>query len=146
MDSPVSELQGRARGPVVIEGLFFACLGAATWAAWLSWSYGYYVDPAVGTYQGPYRPPQVIACALTLAAVTVAGSALRNPILAASGLSVGFCLAWTVQAGSTDETGTYLVGALLLVGVSLGTGLCALLGHLVHVITVRLISTARARG
>ncbi|GAA1184190.1 hypothetical protein GCM10009584_27830 [Ornithinimicrobium humiphilum] len=96
-------------------------LGAATWAAWLGWDTEYYWDAEIGAYQGPYRPAQVVGCALTFAAV-VALLTLRWPSrIVVAGTVLGFWLPWTVQAVREDESGLAVVGSLmLLVGLAVG--------------------------
>lgn len=97
------------QGPVLA-----LCLGAATYAAWLAWDTEYYFDAAVGAYQGPYRPAQVVGCALTFGLVTGALALRWRPMVVAAGTSLGFWILWTVQASTQDPTGLIIVGSLLL--------------------------------
>ncbi|NLJ53388.1 MAG: hypothetical protein GX344_04535 [Intrasporangiaceae bacterium] len=112
------------------SGLVLAlALGAATYAAWLGWDNEYYYDAAVGAYQGPYRPMQVAGCALTFGVVNALLAMRWRPLIIAVGTTVGFWILWTLQAGSQDETGLFVVGsALLLVGLALGSALTAWIG------------------
>lgn len=104
-------------------------LGAAVYAAWLAWDTEYYFDADMGAYQGPYRPAQVIGCAVTFGFVTAALALLWRPVLVAAGTSLGFWLLWTVQASRQDETGLFVVGSiLLLAGLTAGSAVAASVG------------------
>ena len=120
---------GRSRG--AWAGFILAlALGAATYAAWLAWDNEHYYDAALGVYQGPYRPLQVLGCALTFLLVTALLAARWPPLSVAVGTSLAFWLFWTIQAGSRDETGLFLVGSLFLaVGLSLGSALASVIGY-----------------
>ena len=65
---------------------------------------------------------------LTLAVLLVTAVLLRVPALpAAAVMTVAFTAAWTAQAAATDETGLFVVGAILvLVGMTAGTTVVAL--------------------
>jgi hypothetical protein len=105
-----------------------AVFAAAMWFAWLGWDDAYHeVD---GAPQGPYRAWQVIGCGLCIAAAAVlallwARSASAILVLAAAAVT-GFAVPWAVDAASTDDTGLWVVGLLLLV-VGGGVGLVVLL-------------------
>ena len=104
-------------------------LGAAIYAAWLAWDTQYYFDADVGAYQGPYRPVQVVGCAITFGIATAALALLWRPLLVAAGTSLGFWLFWTVQASRQDETGLFVVGSfLLLAGLTAGSAVAAAVG------------------
>lgn len=104
-------------------------LGAATCAAWLAWDTEYYYDAAVGAYQGPYRPAQVVGCALTFALVTAFLAMRWRPVSVAAGTSLGFWLIWTVQASIQDESGLFIIGSfLLLIGLAAGSAVASALG------------------
>ena len=104
-------------------------LGAATYAVWLAWDNEYYFDAGAGAYQGPYRPAQVVGCAVTFGLVTAALALRWRPVLVAAGTSLGFWLVWTLQAGTQDETGLFIVGSLLLlVGLAAGSALAGAIG------------------
>ena len=96
---------------------------ALTTAAW--WTLGRdttrEVDPATGAVTGPYEAPQVIACVVVLVALVVIGTLLLPAWLAVLGVSLPFTAAWTIQASSTDDSGLWAVGAVLvLVGTLVG--------------------------
>ena len=115
-----------ALGQFIVAGL----LGAGAWGAWLGWDHTYYYDESVGAMQGPYRPAQVVACAVTVAALTALLSVLWNPVVVAAGVTVGFGIGWTLQARSEDESGLYVVGAIaLLFGLTVGTSVAAAIGY-----------------
>jgi hypothetical protein len=106
-------------------------LAAATvfvWWAWLGRDTEMQLDPATGTYSGPYTTAQVAGAVLTLAALLVAAVLLRVPALpAAAVMTVAFTAAWTAQAAAEDETGLFLVGTILvLAGMAVGTTVVAL--------------------
>lgn len=104
-------------------------LGAGTYAAWLAWDTQYYFDADVGAYQGPYRPAQVVGCALTFGLLTATLALLWRPVLVAAGMSLGFWLLWTVQASAKDETGLFIVGSMLLsIGLAAGSALAGAIG------------------
>ena len=104
-------------------------LGAVTWAAWLGWDRTASFDVVTDSVQDPYVTLQVLGCALTVLVVTAVVAARGNPVLAAGGVSLGFWLAWTVDAATQDDSGLFLVGAFLLAfGLAGGTTVAALVG------------------
>lgn len=109
-------------------------LGAATYGGWLAWDTEYYYDPIVGTDQGPYRPAQVVGCAITFGLVTALLAARTRPVAAASGMTLGFWVLWTIQAGMTDETGLFVVGSIVLLGgLIFGSAIAGAAGHAIGV-------------
>lgn len=101
-------------------------LGAVTYAAWLGWDTEYYYDADVGAYQGPYRPAQVVGCAVTFALLTGLLALRWRPVVVSAGMTLGFWLPWTVQAATQDETGLFVVGSgLLLAGLAAGSAVAA---------------------
>lgn len=108
--------------------------GVGLWFAWLSWG-SYYARPC-GHVEGPYRPWQVIGCALSVgAAVAALGWSARwrrsGPIVVATGVLAGFSTTWAVDAVRSDGTGLWGVGYLLLVvggGAALGGVALAVIG------------------
>jgi hypothetical protein len=47
----------------------------------------------------------------------------------AAGTSLGFWIPWTLQAGTQDESGLFIVGALLLlIGLAAGSALAGAIG------------------
>jgi len=112
-----------------VSGLLaVAAATVLTWWAWLGRDTTMNFDPATDTYSGPYTAAQVAGAVLTLAAVLVAAVLLRVPALpAAAAMTVAFTVVWTAQAAGSDESGLFLVGAImLLVGMAAGTALVAL--------------------
>jgi hypothetical protein len=111
-------------------GLFaLAAATVFTWWAWLGRDTTMQLDPRTGDYSGPYTTAQVAGAVLTLAALLVLAVLLRVPALpAAAVMTVAFTAAWTVQAAGEDESGLFLVGAILvLVGMTAGTTVVALI-------------------
>ncbi|MFL6105410.1 MAG: hypothetical protein ACJ72L_00505 [Marmoricola sp.] len=107
---------------------------AVMWFAWLGWDHQYYLVD--GVPQGPYRPWQVTGCGLSVAvAAAAAYRFLRMPfaigpiVLAAD---IGFAIPWAVDASSSDETGLWAVGLIMLlvggaIGLTFVVGLTAIL-------------------
>ena len=87
------------------------------------------VDPATGSESGPWSTAQVAGCLLTLLVVLVVAVLLRvPPLVAAAAMTVSFAAAWTVPAAADDETGLFVVGAILvLIGMAFGTTIVSLL-------------------
>jgi hypothetical protein len=130
MSVRTSAKRGRRRWVVLVELVACLLVGAATWGAWLGWDHSYYYDAAVGAYQGPYRPAQVAACAVTVGVLTALLALQWKPLVVAAGITVGFWLPWTVQAGTTDESGLFVVGSfLLLLALAVGTSVAGALGY-----------------
>ena len=105
---------------VALITFIIAALTTATW-----WTLGrdttHEVDPATGSVTGPYEAPQVIACAVVLIALAVVGALVLPAWLAVLAVSLPFTAAWTLQASSTDDSGLWAVGAVLvLVGTLVG--------------------------
>jgi hypothetical protein len=140
-DMGVAELSINERAVVVpsrsgralsLVGEFIASLavGVATWAAWLGWDNTYYYDATVGALQGPYRPSQVIGCAVTVALLTGLLALRWHPAAVAAGMTVGFWAAWTLQAGSEDQSGLYMIGSImLLAGLLFATAVASAIGN-----------------
>jgi hypothetical protein len=99
------------------------------WWAWLGRDTEMQLDPATGDYSGPYTTAQVAGLVLTLVALLVVAVLARVPALpAAAVMTVAFTGAWTAQAAAEDESGLFLVGAILvLAGMTAGTTVVALL-------------------
>ncbi|WP_250797123.1 hypothetical protein [Micromonospora phytophila] len=94
----------------------------ATWWCWLGWDTRYTVDPVTGSTSGPYEPWQVVGCVLTLALLAALGGWYLNPLLAAATMTATFTVAWSWRAASTDDSGLWVVGAVLvLVGMAAGS-------------------------
>ncbi len=98
------------------------------WFAWLGWDHEYYqVD---GVAQGPYRAWQVLGCALSISAAAVLAYLCVPSVwaifLLTAAADVGFAFPWALNAASTDESGLWVVGLMLLL-VASGIGLLVLL-------------------
>lgn len=99
---------------------------AATWWAWLGWDSEYQIDPVTGVASGPYEAWQVIGCVLCLAAIAIVGGLLTRPWLAVASMTVTFTAVWSWWAGRSDETGLWLVGAILVfIGLGWSSSLLA---------------------
>jgi hypothetical protein len=112
----------------LIGAVLLAAATVAAWWLWLGRDTGYQID-ADGHQTGPYTTGQVAGCVLTLLVLLVSTVLAGVPALpAAAAMTAGFTAAWTAQAAATDETGLFLVGALLVfAGTAAGTALVALL-------------------
>ena len=106
-----------------IIALITFTIAALTTATW--WTLGRdttrEVDAATGDITGPYEAPQVIACVVVLVALVVIAALVLPAWLAVLAVSLPFTGAWTLQASSTDDSGLWAVGAVLvLVGTLVG--------------------------
>jgi hypothetical protein len=103
-----------------------------TWYLWLGRDDEYQID-ANGVASGPYTTGQVAGCVLTLLVLLVAAVLLGvRPLIAAAAMTIAFTVAWTAQA-SEDETGLFLVGAILVLGgCAVGTSVVALITNAVR--------------
>jgi hypothetical protein len=104
-----------------------------TWWLWLGRDTEYQID-ANGVESGPYTTGQVAGCVLTLLVLLVAAVLLGvRPLVAAAAMTIAFTVAWTVQAGASDETGLFMVGAIMvLVGSAVGTSVVAVATHAIR--------------
>ena len=91
-------------------------LSALAWVGWLAWDHEYQVDAATGISSGPYEAWQVQGCVVMLLAAAVLAGLARPAAQAALWVTVPFTACWVVDAARTDESGLYLVGALLIAG------------------------------
>jgi hypothetical protein len=107
----------------VLGGLIIAALAAGSWFAWMGWDHEYHVDPRTQTTSGPYEPWQVAGCVASLLVLLVGALLLRvRWFVASAAMTVAFTAAWTATAASTDSSGLYGVGAIvLLLGLAAGT-------------------------
>ncbi|SCG61051.1 hypothetical protein [Micromonospora inositola] len=108
----------------LLGGLIIGAATVGAWWAWLGWETGYTVDPETGATSGPYAPWQVVGCVLTLALIAAVGGWLLSPWVVVPVMTVAFTVAWAAHAASTDDTGLWAVGAVLvLVGTAAGTSM-----------------------
>ncbi|NYE38557.1 peptidoglycan/LPS O-acetylase OafA/YrhL [Nocardioides cavernae] len=109
-------------GPAALGLAVFAAL---MWAAWLGWDDEYHVVD--GVEQGPYRTWQVLGCGASVAVGAVLAQAwarTRGGVVLAVAGAVGLAVPWAVHAASTDDSGLWFVGlVLLLAGAVLGLAL-----------------------
>ena len=121
-----TQMVSRPRPPAwaqVLGGLAVAALSAGSWWAWMGRDHEYQIDPRTQVASGPYEAWQVAGCAGSLLVLLVAALLLRvRWFVASPAMTVAFTAAWTVTAASTDETGLYGVGLiLLLLGLAAAT-------------------------
>ncbi|MDG4781822.1 hypothetical protein O7614_19380 [Micromonospora sp. WMMD961] len=111
------------RGTRALLGvLFLAAATVGAWLLWLGWDDEYTVDAQTGATSGPYEPWQVIGCVLTLVLLAALAGTRLSPWLVALVMTVAFTAAWTWRAASTDDSGLWAVGAVLvLVGMAAGS-------------------------
>lgn len=107
-----------------------ALASAGTWFAWLGWDHQYQWDSQTQTWQGPYETWQVVGCAVSF--IVVAALAARwLPIwLVVPVMPIAFTLAWAGPAAREDDTGLWIVGALMVAtGTSVGALVVALVSN-----------------
>ncbi|MFI7600540.1 hypothetical protein [Actinoplanes sp. NPDC049681] len=111
----------------LLGAVALAGVTALTWFAWLGHDTRYQIDPVTQVASGPYTVPQVAGCVITLIVLLVLAVATGVPRwLAAAAMSVSFTVAWTAQAASADETGLFMVGAMMVaIGMAVGTVIVA---------------------
>ncbi|MET7707684.1 hypothetical protein [Micromonospora sp. NPDC005413] len=116
------------RGTRALFGvLFLAAATVGVWLLWLGWDTEYTVDPETGNTSGPYEPWQVIGCVLTLVLLAALAGTRLSPWLVGAVMAVAFTAAWTWQAASSDDSGLWAVGAVLvLIGMAIGSTLVSL--------------------
>jgi hypothetical protein len=117
----------------VLGGLVVAVLSAAAWFGWMGWDTEYDIDPVTQSASGPYQAWQVIGCGVTLLVLLVGALLVGVPApVACVAITVPFTAAWTTTAAATDETGLFVVGAVLVfLGLAAAT-------TVVSAVTVRL--------
>ena len=107
-------------------------IGLVVWAAWLGWDDTTSYDVVTRQDESPYVTLQVLGCGLTVGVVTALLAARWSPVVAATGVSVGFWWAWTAWAAASDSTGLFLIGAIgLAFGLAAGTSFAAFVGVVV---------------
>lgn len=102
----------------------------AAWWLWLGWDTTYQTDPDTGVASGPYTAWQVAGCVLSLAVIAALGGRLLGPLVVTPVMTVTLTAAWSARAASSDETGLWLVGAVLVfVATAAGTALVSALAR-----------------
>lgn len=110
------------RTRALIGGLILAVATVGVWLLWLGWDTGYEVDARTGATNGPYEAWQVIGCVLTLVLLAALAAWRLSPWLVAPVMTVAFTVAWSRQAASRDDSGLWIVGAVLvLIGMAVGS-------------------------
>jgi hypothetical protein len=105
----------------------------AAWWLWLGWDNEYQIDPATGISSGPYEAWQVIGCVLSLAVIAVLGGLLLSPLIVVPTMTIAFTVAWSLAAASSDESGLWGVGAILIfVGLGFSSALLSLGASLIR--------------
>jgi hypothetical protein len=99
---------------VVPASVLLAAATVGSWAGWLSWETGYRTDPVTQTVSGPYSWWQVAGCVVTLAVLAGVAGRWLNPLLIAPIMAIAFTAAWSVPAAADDETGLWVVGAMMV--------------------------------
>ncbi|MEV4727969.1 hypothetical protein [Micromonospora humida] len=121
------------RTRTLLGGVLLAAATIGTWVAWLGWESGYSTDPRTGATTGPYAVWQVVGAVLTLVVVAAAAGWLLSPVLVAPVMTVAFTAAWSGHAAATDDSGLWVVGAVLvLFGTGVGSTLVSLGSHLLR--------------
>ncbi|MFG2049187.1 hypothetical protein ACGFIW_17385 [Micromonospora sp. NPDC048935] len=111
------------RGTRALLGvLFLATATVGAWVLWLGWDTRYTVDEQTGASSGPYEPWQVVGCVLTLVLLAALAGTRLSPWLVAPVMTVAFTAAWSWRAASTDDSGLWVVGGILvLLGMGAGS-------------------------
>jgi len=104
----------RLTSPAIVAVL--AVLTASCWWAWMAGDDTYQVDPATGAASGPYEAWQVVGCVLSLLVVASLAALVLPALVVIITMTLAFTAAWTGTARSQDDTGLFLVGALLVFG------------------------------
>ncbi|MBG0568696.1 hypothetical protein [Actinoplanes aureus] len=140
MSSAVFSSRYRSYSWQVVGVVAVAGLSLLAWFAWLGWDQEYHVDPSTGVASGPYEVWQVAGCALSLLVLLLGALMLRlSPVSTSAALTLAFTAVWTVDAASSETTGLYGVGTLmLLVGLASATAV-------VSVAFLHLRAAARSR-
>lgn len=105
---------------VGLAALGLAVFAALMWGAWLGWDDDYYLVD--GVQHGPYRAWQVLGCGACVAVGAVLAQAWARTsgavvlTLAATG---GFAVPWALYAASTDDSGLWVIGLVLLLAGSI---------------------------
>lgn len=98
-----------------LGALGVAVLSAALWFGWMGWDTEYHVDAETQATSGPYEAWQVIGCVVALLVLHVGALLLGVRALVASvALTLAFTAAFTTTAAADDESGLFLVGAVLV--------------------------------
>ncbi len=114
----VHKLESRPLAAAVLALLTGAC-----WWVWMAWDHSYQTDSATGTVSGPYQAWQVIGCVVCLVALGIAATARLPARFVVPIMSLMFTAVWSWTATSSDDSGLWVVGALLVfVGMLVGTG------------------------
>ncbi|MFC6695104.1 hypothetical protein [Nocardioides daphniae] len=132
---PVPTVPARAGSratAVLLAAVVLALVAAATWFAWLGWDDEYHVVD--GEQQGPYRAWQVVGAGLTLVVATALAQLRARTgwavMVLPAAATLGFAVPWSVHAAATDDSGLFLVGAVLLViGAGVGLSLVAMVTY-----------------
>lgn len=112
----------------LVWALTVAAATVAAWWVWLGRDTAYQTDPATGVTSGPYTTGQVAGFVVSLAAIAAVAGWLLGPIVVTPAMTVPLTVAWSAQAAATDETGLWVVGAVLVfAGTAAGTALVSTL-------------------
>ncbi|WP_433343967.1 hypothetical protein [Micromonospora sp. CA-111912] len=121
------------RTRALLGGSVLAVATVAVWWAWLGWDTEYTVDPVTDSVSGPYDVWQIVGCVLSLAVVAAVGGWTLRPWLVVPVMTVAFTVAWAWRAATSDDSGLWAVGAvLILVGMAAGSTAVSAGAHLLH--------------
>jgi hypothetical protein len=108
---------------VVLVGV----LSAALWYGWFAWDTEYQYSHLTGRTEGPYAIWQGVGALLCSIPVFWSAQRLLRFGVSFSVMPGCFTFAWITTAASTDETGLWLIGAVL-VGFGSLVGSAVMLG------------------
>jgi hypothetical protein len=110
-----------------------AILTVVAWWLWLGHDTEYQIDPATGMSSGPYEAWQVGGCVLSVAVLAIVGGLFLRPWAVVATMTIVFTGSWSSTAATADESGLWLVGAVLVfVGMASGSALLSFGASLVR--------------
>lgn len=105
-----------------------ALAGAGLWWGWFAWDTQRSIDPATGSETGPYEVWQVAGCVLSWIVLAWIGVRMLRPLLVALVLPAAFTAAFALTGAGSDDSGLWVVGAVLVaLGSFAGTAVLVLL-------------------
>ncbi|MEV7966961.1 hypothetical protein AB0O34_13390 [Sphaerisporangium sp. NPDC088356] len=108
-----------------MAGLLLAVATLVNYLAWLGWDQERDVGPDGGV-SGPYQAWQVAGLVIVLAVLAVTAGWRGHPVIGTLAIGGVMWASWTVDAATSDDSGLWAVGALMLFpAVFCGVGLVA---------------------
>jgi hypothetical protein len=112
----------------VLPAVGLLVLSAGLWWGWFAWDTRADIDPVTGSSSGPYELWQVIGCTASWTALGWIGAKVLHPLLVVLLMPVGFTAAFALTGASSDDSGLWAVGAILVAfGTLVGTAVLVML-------------------